>query len=324
MTRVLALTGLLAFLAGCGPKLWLRPADFEPHAPEHLRVHITVKDTPTYFYDEYPAFSCANLQARKSEKILPAGQTIVVEPWSGRWLLEGLTDECRDLVPIHVSREGTQLIPGSAIARPGTAGFDALARLGRPAVIFGRGTPEDVTVLRDGKTLQLPKGTPVTVLGDSSSMGKVAALEDGQVIWSRFLMISEDPNWRDQDAFNQRCLALGRTVSSFPALPGITALVASLDQAKNHVYQLTVYAPKLVAVPAADGAAFRYLFSEPTGSTVLRSQKLLVSRNIMGDPNRQLLVKPTGRVVDVGLVRAVELEIVYSNFPCFFDASLPQ
>jgi hypothetical protein len=40
------------------------------------------------------------------------------------------------------------------------------------------------------------------------------------------------------------------------------------------------------------------------------------------DRDRNLLVRPTGRVVDVGLVKAVELEVVYAWFSCFYDASL--
>lgn len=301
----------------CAPRTWTRPS---VGAREHERVFVAVRDTPILGVG---SGRCADVAAQRSTRIIPAATTVVIDAHGPSWEAEGLTDHCRSLVPIHGVPE---LISLDDLARPGSPAFDALRTGATAAVVYGRGEPEHATVLGDGREIELAEGVGVSVIGRTGPaegvpmMGTVAALEDGTVVWSPFLMITDDPSWRTARRVEDTCQALDRAWSGYPELPPIESLLASPDASR--VFRMSVAERRLASVSAEDGEDHRYLVQSVTGSLLLRSSRALVGPLVMGLDPRRFLVRPTARVVDVGLVRALELEIVFSSVPCAFDAEL--
>jgi hypothetical protein len=102
--------------------------------------------------------------------------------------------------------------------------------------------------------------------------------------------------------------------------------MAAMESSRGKMFRLFAGAA-LSKVPAGDGAAFRYVWNDVTGPMVLRSPESLLGGG------RKLEVTPTGRMVKVGLVDALELEIVYADAidswslpegwaPCFYAPSV--
>jgi hypothetical protein len=231
------------------------------------------------------------------------------------------------MVAIERTGMGGWIVSLGDLARPPSAAFDALVRDAPAAVVYGRGAPEHVTALPDGRDLTLPEGTRLRLIGRSganafTTRGTVAALDDGTVVWGPFLMTSEDPSWREQRAHADACAAIESTRAGYPAIPGTAQLMATPPESQGTIFRMSPSTADLVAVPSTEHAAYRYVFNDATGPMVLNAREALLGPHLIGSEARDLLVRATGQVVEVGLLRALELEIVYARFPCFFDAAL--
>ncbi|MFT3837929.1 MAG: hypothetical protein QM723_13140 [Myxococcaceae bacterium] len=300
------IVGLLGVLSlACPPSRWTRPGP--ESLLEHQRVYLTARPTSIY----YTIGPCSAL---KPAGQAPTGMFVKIETARPQWTSDGLTDLCRSLLPIHISSSGTELVAADDLTQPGAREFEALVAAGRPAVVNGpnASTGED---LRDGHPIELLPGTPVTLIGrpQGSNYGWVARLQDGRTFWQPFSTLTEDPHWREAIRRNEECAATSRTWSSYPPLPSIAALMQSTGVDRSHVYRLAFHTRDVESVPPVGKWAGRYVLQTLTGPLVLNSLNLTSDG---GSQTRELLVRATGRLVDVGLIHGLEMDVLFSSFPC--------
>jgi hypothetical protein len=310
---------VLVAAAGCYGR-WSPPRQIRE---DHPQLMITTRATPAYWgsgsHNDCTRLKQANELLTCTPMVppdakwrqFPEGYVVEVLEYPVSWTDHDLTAQCKGLARVR-----GRLGMGSMLVAFGDLAPPDPAKLRQTRYVD---STEGATahVVASGEEVKLAYGEPVrrAACGDSLVVDR-----EGRLLYNPRLFLTDKPPDPAYPVWQKTCDTVANRLDQAPLLPNPVALAAS-PHPDATLYRFVILDLDGALVSHTPGD-YQYLVQTTGGAFLLHAKLPLVSRGYIGSHRRDLLVRVTGKIRDLKLVKAVEIVAEASRFPCFYDPAV--